>query len=77
MKTKDYIFRCIALTIVWSGLVFPVVTANLFVPTGLFDWTLAVLVLITGGFLTITIWCGLEIVRWLSKGLSHDEDREQ
>jgi len=65
LTTRDYIFRCIALAIVWSGLVIPSVTSELFLPADIYDLALSGMVLVCGGVLTLVIWCGPELVRRL------------
>jgi uncharacterized membrane protein len=67
MKIVDYIFKIIALLVVWCALTFLAVDAIIFMPADWYEFTLCILFLITGIILTITIWCGPEIVNAINK----------
>ena len=76
MTTKDYIFRIMAVAVIWTALAIPSVTAGLFVITDVFDLAIAILVLGAGSLMTLGIWCGPELVRCFT-GTTESRNREQ
>ena len=80
MKIIDYIFRTIALLLVWCLLIFLAVDGVLFMPSDWFEFALCVLFFLTGIILTITIWCGPEVTHILkrkSSGFIQSEPDEE
>ena len=63
MRITDYIFRTIALLLIWCSLTFLAYDGDIFIPEGWFGFALCALFFLTGIILTITIWCGPDMVR--------------
>jgi hypothetical protein len=65
MSIRDYIFRCLGMSIVWVAITAMVVDSGLFIPADVFETVLAFSVVGAGIVATIVVWCGPEIVRHL------------
>ena len=63
MSAKDYIFRIIGTFTVWRVLAMMVMEADLFIPSDLFETSVAHGVLAAGTLCTLAIWCGPELAR--------------
>lgn len=77
MTTKDYVFRTLALLIVWTAIGMASIDASLFIITDEFDLAIASLVLAVGLLVTLVIWCGPEFVRWLTGPTNQSRSSEQ
>jgi hypothetical protein len=77
MSTKDYVFRIVALAVVWTAITIPSLSADLFLIADGYDMTIAVLVLVAACVLTLVIWCGPELVGSAGRAKQHPMNREQ
>lgn len=62
MNKTDYMFRIVALAVLWSALAYLSYDGFLFMPTASLEFTLSILFLLAGIVLTFVIWCGPELV---------------
>lgn len=67
MTSKDYLFRILALVVVWTGITIPATKADLFFITEPSDLKIAVVVLAAACVLTFVVWCGPDLFRRRSK----------
>ena len=62
MKIRDYIFRIIAVAMVWFALGVVIIESGVFFPSDMLEFGMGLFSLLCGVAMTLIIWCGPQLV---------------